>query len=322
MNRVRAIFLEPLWGFVFSILPWLLLLPLFLNKTAGSDFIINCLDIKLEIKGYVNYLLSASFLSLLGIVLMRLINELNLLIKENYLIGLMIAIIGSIILNYNGFTTSCLATLFFALGIFWLCKSPKEGNLNKYVFNAGIFLFLPVFLDVKFLIITPLSLMLLFFLRTFSFRIILVFISTFALITFVLQQLHYLVTDDFFSMSELFHSNPSLKPGLTENQTYVLLALLLFQLILALESFSHLFISLSNKLKSVNRIFFYSFIILSMLVIAEKLNVGNVIRTVYLLPSLSLIITLNIMFSRNKWLMRVNFLGVICSLVFFFFKIV
>ncbi len=318
MNRVRAVFLEPFWGFLFALLPWLLLIPLLVHEPLKSELIVNSVGLKIPLNSYTNYAFSASFLTLLGFVLVRVINEFNLLIKENYLIGLVISALGSIILNFDSFSASCLATLIYTLGLYWLCKSPKEGNLNRYVFNAGFCFFLSIFFDVKFLIITPISFLLLLFLRTFSIRIVWVFLSAFVVILATLQQLNYIFNDSFIKLNDLLRVGSPLIQKLSDFQGLVLVSLFVFQLLLGFGSISKLYISLSNKLKSVSRILFYGLILLASLVVIERLSVGYFQNTIFLTASLSFIITINFMFTKNKWLLRLNASSLFISAYLFF----
>jgi len=320
MNRVRAVFLEPFWGFLFALLPWVLLIPLLLDDSGGMLLELKSLELEIDLNNFMNYALSASFLSLIGLIFIKLFNQLNVLVKENYLIGLVVSILGSVMLNINGFTAPCLAVLFYTLGLYWLCNSPKEGKLNKYVFNAGFFFFLSVLAKSEFLLIVPLGLVLLLFLRTFRFRMIAVFFSAFLALILLLEQLNFLLKDEFIEFKHLVSFHDQNLTRISEILAFNFIGLFVFQLVLSIFSFSNLFISLNNKLKAIIRILFYGFVILAALFLLEKLLIKGFSSLVYLMPLISLLITVNVMFTKNKWLFRINLFGLTFSMLVFFFN--
>lgn len=321
MNRVRAAFIEPIWGFLFALLPWVLMLPVFFLEYAEFELKIVAFDIDFTVTKWMNYVFCAVYLSLQGVVINRIINRLNLFVKENYLAALFISVFGSMVLLKEGFDVSCLAAWLYSVGVFWLCKAPKEGRLNRYVFNSGFFIFLAVLLDLKFLSIAPLCLILILFLRTFSFRDVFVFLSAPIVILVIVQQFQFLLHGETLKMNDLILAAAERTEGLSHQQMTATLALLGIQLMLLLGSVPKLHAFLNNKFKAISRIFICGFLLLCGLVLVDLMSFGRYNSLIYMIPAISLFITANYMFIRNKWILRVHFLSVGLFLFFFFYHI-
>ena len=322
MIRVRAVFLEPIWGIVFFFLPWILMSPILFTHVFNNSVKISLLGYEGFFNHYVFYICSSLFLSLTGFISSRLINELNLFSKENYLIALVIAVLGAVLLCFSNFSNVCISCFTYFIGLFWLCKSPKEGKLDRQIFNAGFFFFLGVIVDLRFIIIAPLNVVLLLLLRSISFRTILVFLSSFLVIVLVIQQVYFLFFESFLSLESIFSAHLNEENHLELGQSQVLIAFIVLQTLLLLGSFPRLLSLVSNRVKSTLRMFLYSTALMALLFFLDFLSQGFFEHSIYTLPFLAILVTINLMFTRSKVLLIIHFISILFFLLVFFFKLI